>query len=64
MNEIIAVKLVALPSRDRIQFISSFTERAERHLKPDEEEKAKQRLRKGMGFVPMGEADGKAGISY
>ncbi len=49
------MKPVPLPYRDRIQFISSFTERAELHHMPDEEEEAKRHLRKEIGLVTVGE---------
>ena len=64
MNEVSTMKPVPLPSRDRIQFISSFTERAQHHQIPDEEEEAKGHLRKEIGLVPVGEAYGKARINH
>ncbi len=50
MKEILTLKPLALPSRDRIQFISSFTERADITML-DEEEEAKLHLRERMGSV-------------
>ncbi len=49
------MKPATLPYRDRIQFISSFTEIPEHHQIPDEEEEAKRHLRKERGLVTGGE---------
>ncbi len=50
VKEIITLKPIALPYRDRVQFISSFAERADITI-PDEEEEAKRHLRKRMGYI-------------
>ncbi len=64
MNEVITMKPATLPYRDRIQFISSFTEIPEHHQIPDEEEEAKRHLRKEIGLVTVGGVYGKASINH